>query len=302
MKIVLLSLSLFLSLSIAAYKPLSKSEKKQFLKSADALEIAFSERNFEGIQRFAPEILSRYESIVLDPECMKLRPIYKRISDLYIKSGFEIQYDSLQALLKIKTGSPRTTLERYQPLLRFLKDKNDSLFQYHMSVLEGFQDKFFKANPTLNTLHFISSLAFYSIKLWETQSDQLKSELQKEFSNLTFQHDKEKLIEFAKKYPGVFEVEIQSLISRAKLKERASILKKPSLEAIDKYYKSYPEQDKKLDGIAENLFFKMWDTNKSDSLANEFTQRFPRSRYTFTITEWLKSQTIQNVDSSYAGF
>jgi hypothetical protein len=95
---VVLAASLFAE-NTPEYSPLDKNQKKLFKKSHIALLKALEEGNLETFRLFAPGVLSKYESIMIDPQCILNRDTYRINSPLCLTV---LNYPS------VKRSNPRT--------------------------------------------------------------------------------------------------------------------------------------------------------------------------------------------------
>jgi hypothetical protein len=300
---ILLTL-LLISISLAEYKPLKRKERKAFLKAAEAVEIAVQENNREAIMRFAPGILKDYESVLLDPDSEKLREKYLFIEQA-LKNATnqgELAEITKKVDASITTGDYKGCITNYQEVLDYLSKKGlDSLMEEHERKLADCQVNLLAADKSVETLQFLSSHKYYDRVSWMDFSKSMESSISREFLELSASLDRNSIIEFKKKYPGLHERDVHTLLNKARDQHRLSILKNPSKDEIFKYYGIYPEKDAALEKLLEQILYSEWKQSQKIKDADRYLNYFPNSDRSNFIREWMKNEKNFYDEMNYGG-
>jgi len=278
------------ALSQAVYAPLTKAERKQFLAASKAVETAASDKNYEGIARFGPGILQKYQSVLLDPATRDLRPLYQKIDALIRNVSLSSSMDTFKTSisLALKAKDYPAALAEYDRFFDFLKQlKNDSLLALHKSGYAECMREYFNHVSDLDSFKKLSSLKNADQSYLDSLKKNLELSHRDAFVSISSSNDFNALLEFKKQYPGLYDSEINNLILNHKAKWRLSIKRNPSLDVIERYYVAFPEGDRLVDSVYQKLLYDDFTSKMDSPSAMKYMAHFPDGKYSQEVRIFL---------------
>ena len=302
----------FIATSFSAetmYRPLSKADRKAFQKTATAFEAAYEAKNYTPINRFGASVLETYSAIEMDPDSRDLLGTFLHVRTIVQKSTIQASIDSLSQQTKkaVTDNNFLKCMETHQGLMGFLKSQGlDSLFQSNSISLSYCQSKLFDSDVTLNTLGKIAQFRFYDRDLWKKQSQRVEAESHQEFLAVSSSQNRDSLLQFQKMYPDLYPQDVQTLLEKCRQKHRLSVLRHPSKEDIVAFYRAYPEPDRELDSMMEDILYKAFMASGKPEAAKEYLLNFPDGPRSALLRRNLQSLTdtvvIANHQTSGASY
>lgn len=280
------------------YKALSKADRKAFQKTAAAFESAFEAKNYAPINRFGASVLETYSAIEIDPDSRELLTTYLRIRTIVQQSQVQFSIDSLSQQTKkaMADNNYLKCLEAHQALLEFLQNQGlDSIFQSYSISLSYCQSKLFDSDVTLSTLGKIAQFRFYDRGLWKKESQRVEAESHQEFLAVSSSQNRDSLLHFRKMYPDLYPQDVQTLLEKCRQKHRLSVLRHPTKEEIVEFYRAYPDPDRELNAMMEDILYKAFMTTGKPEAANEYLLNFPDGPRSALIRRNLQSLTPDTV-------
>lgn len=287
------------SVCIAAqtqYKPLSKSDKKHFVSAVKAIEMASNDKNFDGVKRFGDGILKQYESVLLDPSCVELRPLYVKTEQIVIKAKLVGSIDTLeQSIINAMHHDDYTTaLSSYDKLFDYLYQiKDDSLISLHKEYFSYCLRQFFSKTSNLQSLEIVTSLRNADQVFIDSLRKNLEQLYKELFVQIASSNNIAELINFKKQYPGLYENDLNNLIENYRAKWRLAIKRSPTLNEIERYHSYFPDQDKSIDIIHQKLLYNDFIRNMGRETAMKYLTNFPDGKYSNEIRTFLDVQKQQ---------
>lgn len=216
------------------YKPLSRSEKKELKQSAAAIAAAQKEGNYEQIRKFAPGMLNRFGSVMLDPESTELRKAYGSIETAYAVAQTQEQDLTWNERLKGLEGRERL-IERDKYVTWLKEQNNDSVFVRQLEMFKTDVTRYAENAPVMEAYSIIKILqnvpASYKEKLLR-KAEKNRADIMAQLCNMRKIAD---LREFARMYPNLFTSDVEALITVLKDKKRSAVLRDPSGRAWADY-------------------------------------------------------------------
>jgi len=274
-------LILLIAVSLSAetvYRPLSKADRKAFQKTAMAFEAAYDAKNYTPINRFGTSVLETYSAIEMDPDSRYLLGTFLRVRAIVQKSAIQATIDSLSQQTKkaMAANNFLKCMETHQGLMAFLQSQSlDSLFQSNSISLSYCQTKLFDSDVTLSTIGKIAQFRFFDRDLWKKQSQRVEAESHQEFLAVSSSQNRDSLLRFQKMYPDLYPQDVQTLLEKCRQKHRLSVLRHPTKEDIVAFYQAYPEPDRELDSMMEDILYKAFMTTGKPQAAKEYLLNFP---------------------------
>jgi len=272
------------------YAPLSRTDKKAFVNAAKAIETAAAQGSYGGVLRFGPGVLKKYESIMLDPGCKDLRPIYENIEKLIsdvvlfgVADSFQISIDK-----QIKANDYYGALQKYDSYFDYLHSiKNDSLLAKHEPLYRQYAEKHF--NGSYHNYTELAKLKYID----KNQLDGLREIVENSFkeSFVTISSASiEELFSFKAQYPGIFDDDIDNLIQSHKARWRLSLKRRPSVEGIERYYLVFSEKDRMIDSLFHNVLYDRFVKEQDIISASKYLVNFPSGRSAREVRMFIEIQ------------
>lgn len=282
------TLFLFSLLYSAEYKPLSEKDKVDFANSYDALIDAWEEQNFHALNLFAPSIIEKHKSILLDPGAKDLRTHFNKIDSLY---SLSLKKESqLKTITQIQS---QLVKKNYKECLQTIQtfgsfSELDSLYSKRvMGFLINCQKEYSKNNgaqaiPFLNTLSLKNQSHLNELEL------SYKDQIQKEFFRLTVNLNRDSILAFRTRYPGILTNDVQAYLNKSKDAHKSSVLKRPSVRAYMDYFAVYQVPDKRMSKSFDELLYKEFAKTKSIDHAERYIKFYPNGLYRTTVKTFIQ--------------
>ena len=283
------------------YAPLNKADKKVFINAAKAIETAAAQGSYDGVVRFGPGILKKYESILLDPGCKELRPLYETIEKLTgaavsigIIDGFQTNIDKLA-----EANNYYGALEKYDDYLDYLHSikNDDSLLVKHLLIYKQYVEKHFDGR--YETYTELTKLKYCD----KEQLDSLRGIVENSFKEAFVTVSSasiEELISFKAQYPGLFDGDIDNLIQSHKAKWRLGLKRRPSAEGIERYYVVFPEKDKMIDSLFHKVLYDSFMKEQDVISASKYLAHFPAGKNVKEVRMFVELQERERLMQMYA--
>jgi len=277
------------------YQPLTGKEKKEFLQVYKSIVEAYKGGNYSIVQKFSPEIIEKYEAIMLDSKSEDLRPKYKEISDILVNSKRLFIRDSLMQLIyqKHKLQKNSECADGYQDLFAFIDKEGvfDSLKKKETPHLYECIVKMYEENPSYATFEKIDHYRYSNREYIEKIRKKIENEFEDKLLKLSSEMNVDTLLDFKQKYPGVLQSDIESLLEKAKDKYRLSILRKINPGSVKAYYDKFGGPNDELELALERNMYDKFDKEKSKDNAEDYQYRFPKGKRIEIINNYLRIQT-----------
>jgi len=291
------ALTLFAAFCFAQnyYKPLTKAERREFVRDAEAVKIANNDGNYAGVIRFGRGIVEKYESILLDPSSRGLRPLYDSIKDIVDDVALRVVADSFELNLEkvLKSGDYYQLLQRYDEYFDYLAGRGSDTAGigkhktlYQQSVLRYFDGSFDK-------LKDLTGLRYVSVAVLDSLRHIVEVSFRDVFVGVMASSNIGDLFQFKVDYPGLYTQEIGDLIANHKAKWRSSLKRWPSIDKIEQYYVVYPEKDKMVDSVYQKLLYADFRKNQDLTSASKYLSCFPNGLYSRELLTFVDVQQEQ---------
>ena len=287
------------------YIPLTRADKRDFLKAVKAINTAVEAKNYVGVMRFGTGILEKYESILLDPGSEKLRSDYEAIAQLLSEIGRLHAVDTFEVRIAKLTESQECWdllgyLDNYFDYLN--EQKNDSLIKVHIPIYNECIVKSFDGE--FESLRKLSEYKY--AKQQKTILDSLARVVEFSFKELFYQvsssNNIEDLFAFRKAYPGLYTEDVNSLIANYRAKMKLGIKRKPSLDRIEAYYLIFPEADKLVDSVFQKVLYDGFRKELNVITAMKYLSNFPNGKHASEIRTFIDVQQEQARINSIQGY
>jgi len=300
-----LTLFLFVIVPFAVYAqgyaPLSNKDKKSFLATSKALEAAAAEGSYDGILRFGPGVLKKYESVLLDPGSKDLRPLYMNIEKLISEVALLGAVDSFQVGIEklINANDYYGALVKYDSYFDYLHtNKNDSLLALHKPVYRMCVEKYFDGR--YETYRQLSALKYCDKKV----VDSLRGIVERSFKDafVTVSSSSiEELFRFRAQYPGIFSEDIENLIQSHKARWRLGLKRRPSIETIERYLVVFPDKDRMVDSLYHKVLYDNFVKEKDVISASKYLAHFPSGRNAKEVRMFIEILERERMMQMYMG-
>ena len=287
------------------YTPLTRADKKEFVKAVKAINMAIEAKNYVGVMRFGAGILEKYESILLDPGSEKLRPDYEAVAQLLSEIGRLHAVDTFEVRVAKLTESQdcwglMSYLDGYFDYLT--EQKNDSMVKVHTPIYNECIVKSFDGE--FESLRKLSEYKY--AKQQKVILDSLARILEFSFKELFFQvsssNNIEELFAFKKAYPGLYTDDVNNLIANYKAKMKLGIKRKPSLDRIEEYYLIFPESNRLVDSIYQKVLYDGFRKELNMTSAMKYLSNFPNGKNASEIRTFIDVQQEQARINSIQGY
>jgi hypothetical protein len=318
----------------AEYKPLSGADQKLLVDNYKAVKEAYAEKNFASILKFVPEMITKFESVIMDPECKKLRPLYLEIELILDNVRYSIGMDSLdqEATGFLKKNDIESALVTYDKILSALH-RNDS------NNIPKFRKKFdslvVKAEKKQNlaTYSILTSLTHINRERLKGCKYEMSDQFDEKIARLSASMNPDSLYQFKKNYPDVKPDLVRELVDRARTAMRQSLLRQPSISGylhykelfgddkllhdalknrcftlafavetpdplpIKDFVTLFPEEEQKIWQEFEDFLFQKWNKKPSEIYAQNYLKLFPQGRYAQIVYEGSAEKKTQERDA-----
>jgi hypothetical protein len=302
--ILLISICVTIAYAQLSYAPLTKKQREAFIETSQAIVIAANERNYEGIQRFAPSILKEYQAILLDPKSKDLREAYRKIESLYAGLQKSLTTDSLESVVtkSFETQDYLECLTAYQDFYpQIVKTNDTALILLHRSNIETCMKELFAQKPTYETYQAMSQFKYINRKYLDSLKSSIEQRDSQVLLNLSGCSNIDTLLAFKRTYPVLYESDVDNLIESLRAKWRLRIRRKPAIEDIEHYLRYFPQADDLIDSLFEKVLYVEFKDKKSQTAAMKYLNNFPDGRYRIEIQDYFRLYEQQTMrDSSLA--
>jgi len=323
--IFLIIISLFV-LSSASYKSLTNNDKKEFENAYKAVKSSFFDRNFDQIIKFTPEILINYESLMFDPDCKKLRPLYEEIQQIlgYVRNSKKIDSIETAGEAYLSSKKNKKALMLYDDALEFLYSADSAKYpkyraRYDSLIFEISKDK------TMATYSFIASLKYVDREFLKTYRNGIHDQFEYKIAELSASLNPDSIKAFQTTYPGIRSDDVDALLERARIALRHSTIRQPSMagythykalfgddrllhQTIKKqafklslypnpdpnplkdYIKVFPDEEQTVWANFEDSLYSFWNKTHSPFKAQDYLRFYPQGRYAAYIVSPQMSQ------------
>jgi len=277
------------------YRPLTKAERRDFVRAADAVKIASEAGNTAAVLRFGPGIVEKYESIMLDPASSNLRPLYDTIKGIVDNIELRVAIDSFDVGIGklVKGGDYYLALKRYDEYFDYLAEQGSDTAKaaahrliYQDCVLKYFDGGFEK-------LKELSLLRNVSAELLDSLRHIVETSYSGVFVGMMSTNSIEDLFNFKRDYPGLYTKEIEDLITNFKAKWRLSLKRWPSVDKIEQYYVVFPDKDRMIDSVYQRLLYADFRKNLDVITASKYLSCFPAGMYSQEVRTFIDIQQEQ---------
>jgi hypothetical protein len=308
------------------YHPLSGVEKKSLVDNYKAIKAAFAEKNYVSIQRFAPVMLSKFESVLMDPECRKLRPFYIEIESILGFVRYAVKIDSInaEASLYLARNDIESSLVAYDNLLTALQEndsENTIKFKKKFDTLVAIAEK----KKSMATYSILTSLNHINREGLKGVRYEMMDQFDEKLAQLSASMNPDSLYKFQKNYSDIKPEMVMALLDRARGAMRQSLVRQPSIDGYS-HYKSlfgddklirealkrrcfrmafametpdplpvkdfvsiFPEDEQKIWKEFEDSLYQKWNAKPSEIAAKNYLRLFPEGRYSQNIYEMNKA-------------
>jgi len=323
----------------AQYRALSRSDRAEFERVYQAVKIAFySEMNYTAIIKFVPELIARYESIMLDPSCKKIRPLFLDMAGLLAKARNSGIVDSLEHVIisKKKEGDNRELLKTYDEILPQMAPLDTLRFRSHQMYYNGLAISIAK-NKTTDTYAFLSTLKYLEHSILDDVRVNVKDKFGDRVAQLSAAMNPDSIVAFQETYPGIRRDDMSALLDRSRAAMRQSLLRRPSMQgyldykrlfgddkvlkeviinqafkctlgtitdpaSLREYVAQFPQEGPRLWNQLEDSLFARWSSNRNSLTTNNYFRLFPQGRYFPIIQDHVQSmQSFPSYSRNYYG-
>ncbi len=277
------------------YSPLDKAQKKLFKSSYIALIKAADEGNKEAFLLFAPGMIVKYESILLDPQCVDLRNAYKDIKSRYQMYQLSLSVDSLKTTLNqsIKEKDFPSIFKVSSSLLSIYRQNgNDSLFKVYQTKIDSLILSNYHNNSDFAVFTSIEQFPYISQNVIDTLKSQLELTKRDALTRLSANLDYDEISDFQKQYPSLFSEDVAHLKDMAQANLKTSALRsalKGNTQSLIDYRDRFGAKDNTVDKVLENSLFKAFEVSQNEETAGRYLLYFPDSPRAAKTKEYLTS-------------
>lgn len=318
------------------YRALSRGDRADFLQTYEAIKIAMAEKNYRAIIRFTPDLIIRYESIMLDPSCAMIRPQFLEMNEILRDARNIRAADSLEEIITStqRTGDIREQLRTYDTILLSLAALDTLRYRSHLMYYNGLAVSIANSK-TMDTYSFLSSLKFIDTSILENYRITVKDKFDVRIAQLSAAMNPDSIVAFQAMYPGVHKDDIAALLDRSRLSMRHSLLRRPSMQAyreykrifgddpalkevlskqafeealgtipdpapIKEYVTLFPEDGPRMWNQYEDSLFAKWSSRRTSVNTQAYMRLYPQGRYAAIIQDHF--QSIQSLSTYSPGY
>lgn len=281
------------------YAPLVKAQKKLFTDSYAALIQANQDGNDMAFIMFAPGVLTRYESILLDPNCTELRPAYNEIKVKYKLIKMSSIVDSIECCLNqtIISGNFPEIIKLSSSLLNILQENNMvSLFAGYQKKIDSLILSNYHDNTDVAVYSSIIQLPFVSQYVLDSLRIYLETTKRDVLTKLSANLDYNEIATFQSNYPTLFSDEIPHLKDMAQSNLKNSAIhsaQKGDVQALIDYRDKFGN-DIAVNKILERSLYSAFMRYQTEENASKYLMYFPNSNRAETLKDFLRTITKQD--------
>lgn len=273
------------------YRPLSKEDRREFLRTYSSIAEAYRSKNYGVIKEYGPDLVKKYGSINLDSRCADLRPKLKQMDEIVISSRKITVKDSLYALINeaYKAKKYERCASIYQDFFSFLDSEGsfDSLKQAETPRLYETIKQMYLSDPSYNTFNQIVRFRYSDRNFVENTRSRIETGLEQKLLSLSSQMNIDSLLSFKEKYPGIFSSDLSVLIEKARDKYRLSVLRKISPADVKAFYDKFGGPDEELEKALEKEMYLRFEKERSRNAAADYLSRFPAGKHARAVNEFV---------------
>lgn len=319
-KRILLALIVAGACSAGEYKPLSGEDKKALCNNYKAIEKASEEKNYAAIIKFVPPMLTRFESVLMDPECKKLRSLYIEIRNIYEYSLYAVKIDSMKRteekyLEKNDIESALVVIDKILSELKTTDTANVLKIKKQFDSLVVMAEK----KNNMATYSILTSLANINRESLKGCQYQMADQFEERIAQLSASMNVDSIVVFKRKYPDVKPELVSEILDRARGGMRQSLVRQPSIsdylhyktffgddrlirEALKRrcfrmafaveipdpmpvkdFVTLFPDDEQKIWKEFEDSLYQKWNAKPSETTAKNYLKLFPEGRYAQNI-------------------
>ena len=266
----------FTAISSAEYKALSRGDRSAFLDAYRAVKIAVEEKNYKAIIKFAPSLITKYESIMLDPSCRNIRPQFLDMSRILLQVRNLRAADSLEEVIeaKKKTGNTRELLQTYDSILPALAYYDTLRYQAHLMYYNGLTVTISNEN-NVDSYAFLASLNFIDPAILDSYRMKVQMKFDVRLAQLSAIMNPDSILAFKSSYPGIHKDDVDALFDRSRIAMRKSLLRQPSLSGYKDFKRIFGDDPKLKESMTGYVFKKSLGTIPDPMPIKEFAVLFP---------------------------
>ena len=256
------------------YQSLDKQARNEFQKSYKAIKIAYQERNYGPILRFAPIMQKKYESILLDPSCKKIRPMYNELGKIICNVTYEMKVDSLYRLVSgcLDRGDMESALLHYDAMLSLVKE--DSMLVERKRQYDSLV-RIVTSKKSMHSYSFLASLRHVDQDDLFGLRNAIHEVFDERIAQLSASMSCDSIIQFRKSFPGVRPDDMAALLDRARMAQRRSLLRQPSFLGYAEFRELFGNDDKLKQCIKKMAFKMAFSVAADPAPLREYIKLFP---------------------------
>ena len=260
----------------AEYKALSRGERSAFLDAYQAVKIAAGEKNYLAIIKFAPSLITKYESIMLDPSCRNIRPQFLELNRILLEVRNLRAADSLEAVIaaRRKSGNTRELLQVYDSILPSLAYYDTLRYQVHLMYYNGLTVTVSNEN-SVDSYAFLASLRFIDPAILDSYKVKVQKKFDVRLAQLSAIMNPDSILAFQSSYPGIHKDDVDALFDRSRVAMRQSLLRMPSLSGYRDFKRVFGDDPKLKEKMTAYVFQQALSTIPDPMPVREFTLFFP---------------------------
>lgn len=306
------------------YRPLSRKDRRDFVQAYHAVKVAFKQSNFGAIFRFAPGIITRFESVILDPDCAKLRPYYHELKDILFRVRDHRKIDSLEAGLNHERsiGDTKDLLLAYDSALPIMKALDIHTYIRHKKTY----DSLVTALPgpkTMSEYSFLASLSCIDSSYIERYRESIQDKFDARMAQLSASMNADSILAFQKSYPTVQSDDVAALLERSRIALKQSLSRRPSLPGylgyrnlfgddpmlkeiiliqtlklslyptanptpLREYIRVFPDDEQSVWAAFEDSLYVEWQSGDDLERAREYLRLYPQGRYATVVKDAIR--------------
>ena len=232
---------------VSPYKRLSFFEKNDFNKSYVDLLLAYKQRRFDVFKQIAPEVITYYKSILLDPGCAAIRPKYLKLDTLIGQLHGELALDSLNDSYA-NAQNDEVRIKSLDAIVSYYRTNGDvDKFQTKIGELGSLVKTYLEKNKSIDAYAIIGGLKNIDPGVLADRQKMIEENYKETFLRLSAEGNIDSLRAFQQKYPEIYKEDIANLIDMYAKNMKVSILKKPSAHGLQLYLNEFG-MDKEFKG------------------------------------------------------
>jgi hypothetical protein len=323
---------IFAVLSVSAqYHELSRAERKSFKSAFLAIQKAYSDSNYSSIVLYAPEILTTYKPILLDPSCVALRPDYLKIDTMYQSIVKSHQENAISDSLS-RAFNSRNYFEFLNIYSSVLKQNPQA--KAHFGLARASIDSIIVIAEQSNSLFAaygkLKEYSFFPKSLEDSIRIVLQNRTRNEFFQLSLELNIDKISAFEQKYPELFTSDLMALKQMAMGNLKVSLLRTHDYSALAKhlelfserdkteikndfrkytiksinpdryrgYFRCFPEKDVAVESSFEEYLYRQTYQLNDYTSGLTYLSMFPQGRYSMWIRDYINKSQVSLTDTT----